>query len=124
VGNLVENALKFATSVVAVSTGVSDAGPWVAVEDDGPGIPEQDLGRVFERLFQSRSAEGRKLGSGLGLAIVDELVVAMGGRVTVQSPTGPQGGTRVVATLRPAPSTPAEPDKTVPAPASPGPAPA
>jgi two-component system sensor histidine kinase BaeS len=103
VANLVENALKYATSGVAVSTGLSDGRPWVAVEDDGPGIPEQDLPRVFERLYQSRSSEGRKLGSGLGLAIVDELVVAMGGRVAVQSPTGPRGGTRVVATLRPAP---------------------
>jgi signal transduction histidine kinase len=124
VGNLVENALKFATSVVAVSTGQSDAGPWVAVEDDGPGIPEQDLGRVFERLFQSRAAEGRKLGSGLGLAIVDELVVAMGGRVAVQSPTGPDGGTRVVTTLRPAPSAPPGLHKPSPGPASPGPVPA
>jgi signal transduction histidine kinase len=103
VANLVENALKYAASNVAVSTGVSPRGPWVAVEDDGPGIPERDLPRVFERLYQSRSSEGRKLGSGLGLAIVDELVVAMGGQVAVQSPTGAQGGTRVVATLRPAP---------------------
>jgi signal transduction histidine kinase len=100
VANLVENALKYAASKVDVSTGLSAGGPWVAVEDDGPGIPEADLSRVFERLYQSRSAEGRKLGSGLGLAIVDELVVAMGGRVAVQSPTGPQGGTRVVATLK------------------------
>ena len=101
VANLVENALKYATSEVSVSTGVSTGGPWVAVADDGPGISEQDLPRVFERLYQSRSSEGRKLGSGLGLAIVDELVVAMGGRVAVQSPTGAHGGTRVVATLRP-----------------------
>jgi two-component system sensor histidine kinase BaeS len=101
VANLIENALKFAASEVVVSTGVSAGRPWVAVEDDGPGIPEQDLPRVFERLYQSRSSEGRKLGSGLGLAIVDELVVAMGGQVAVQSPTGPQGGTRVVATLKP-----------------------
>jgi two-component system sensor histidine kinase BaeS len=101
VANLIENALKFAASEVVVSTGESAGRPWVAVEDDGPGIPEQDLPRVFERLYQSRSSEGRKLGSGLGLAIVDELVVAMGGQVAVQSPTGPQGGTRVVATLKP-----------------------
>ena len=101
VANLIENALKFGASEVVVSTGESAGRPWVAVEDDGPGIPEQDLPRVFERLYQSRSSEGRKLGSGLGLAIVDELVVAMGGQVAVQSPTGPQGGTRVVATLKP-----------------------
>ena len=123
VANLVENALKFATTEVAVSTGTAPGGPWVAVEDDGPGIPEQDLPRVFERLYQSRSTEGRKLGSGLGLAIVDELVVAMGGRVVVQSPVGPHGGTRVVATLRPGPAAPGGDGKAAaPAPpaASPG----
>ena len=108
VANLVENALKYAASEVSVSTGVSAGRPWVAVEDDGPGIPERDLPRVFERLYQSRSSEGRKLGSGLGLAIVDELVVAMGGGVAVQSPTSPQGGTRVVATLKPVAPEPAE----------------
>ncbi len=121
VANLIENALKYAASGVAVSTGLSDGRPWVAVEDDGPGIPERDLPRVFERLYQSRASEGRKLGSGLGLAIVDELVVAMGGRVAVQSPTGPGGGTRVVATLRPAPGADNGHGAPAATPAAPGP---
>jgi two-component system sensor histidine kinase BaeS len=99
--NLVENALKYAGTRVVVTTGLEPDGPWVSVEDDGPGIPPADLEKVFERLYQSRSVEGRKLGSGLGLAIVDELVVAMGGRVAAISPTTAHGGTRVVATLRP-----------------------
>lgn len=102
VANLVENALKFATSRVTVSTGRLDDGrPSASVEDDGPGIPWADLERVFERLYQSRSSAGRELGSGLGLAIVDELVKAMGGQVRAESPTGPNGGTRVVVVLLP-----------------------
>ena len=100
VANLVENALKFATSRVTVGTRRSGDG-WLEafVEDDGPGIPWADLERVFERLYQSRLSAGRELGSGLGLAIVDELVKAMGGKVRAESPTGPNGGTRVVVVL-------------------------
>jgi two-component system sensor histidine kinase BaeS len=100
VANLVENALKFATSRVTVGTRRSGDG-WLEafVEDDGPGIPWADLERVFERLYQSRLSAGRELGSGLGLAIVDELVKAMGGRARAESPTGPNGGTRVVVVL-------------------------
>jgi signal transduction histidine kinase len=100
VANLVENALKFATSCVTVGTKrLSDGWLEAFVEDDGPGIPWADLERVFERLYQSRLSAGRELGSGLGLAIVDELVRAMGGRVRAESPTGPSGGTRVVVVL-------------------------
>ena len=97
--------------------------PTVHVEDDGPGIPPDDLERVFERLFQSRSPTDRHLGSGLGLAIVSELVSAMGGEVRAESPTGRDGGTRLVIVLRrarvPAPEVrvvpvvPARPPQTV-----------
>ncbi|HXR21812.1 MAG TPA: HAMP domain-containing sensor histidine kinase [Acidimicrobiales bacterium] len=100
VANLVENALKYATSRVTVGTRrISDGWLEAFVEDDGPGIPWADLERVFERLYQSRLSAGRELGSGLGLAIVDELVKAMGGQVRAESPTGPNGGTRVVVVL-------------------------
>jgi signal transduction histidine kinase len=101
VANVVENALKYATSRVVVKTGRFDQGrPTVLVEDDGPGIPPQDLERVFERLYQSRLPADRKVSSGLGLAIVDELVSAMGGTVRAESPTGPAGGTRFIIVLQ------------------------
>ncbi len=99
--NVVENALKYATSRVTVTTGYLEHNrPTVHVEDDGLGIPPGDLERVFERLFQSRSPTDRQLGSGLGLAIVSELVIAMGGEVRAESPTGRDGGTRLVIVLR------------------------
>ncbi len=101
VANVVENALKYTTSRVTVRTGLFDRGlPTLLVEDDGPGIPPEDLERVFERLYQSRLPADRKVSSGLGLAIVDELVGAMGGEVRAESPTGQAGGTRLVIVLR------------------------
>jgi signal transduction histidine kinase len=56
------------------------------VEDDGPGIPEADAGRVFERFY--RVEGGLASGSGLGLAIARELAELMGGRVTLESRPG------------------------------------
>ncbi len=131
VANVVENALKYARSRVTVKTGRFDRGrPTVLVEDDGPGIPPEDLERVFERLYQSRLPADRKVSSGLGLAIVEELVSAMGGEVRAESPIGANGGTRFVIVLqvvqrraRGPRSTPAVPSSSVvPAPV-PAPAP-
>lgn len=101
VGNVVENALKYARSRVTVATTMTGDRPTLTVEDDGPGIAKEDLDKVFERLYQSDSAASRKLGSGLGLAIVDELVSAMGGQVRAESPISAAGGTRMVVYLRP-----------------------
>ncbi|MCL6091392.1 MAG: HAMP domain-containing histidine kinase [Actinobacteria bacterium] len=108
VANVVENALKYARQRVTVTAGYAGPGaPSFAVEDDGPGIPAEDLDNVFKRLYQSSSAASRKLGSGLGLAIVKELVTAMGGTVMAESPTRAGGGTRIVVTLSaPQPSGP------------------
>jgi len=69
------------------------------VTDDGPGIPAEELPRVFERFYQLdksrvRADDGRR-GSGLGLAIVKELVAAQGGTVHVSSEPG-HGSTFVV----------------------------
>ncbi|MFC3897108.1 sensor histidine kinase [Lentzea rhizosphaerae] len=56
----------------------------VAVHDTGPGIPAEELGRVFERRWRGRT--GRPVaGTGIGLALVRELVTAHGGMVTATS---------------------------------------
>jgi two-component system OmpR family sensor kinase len=97
VANLVENALKYATTTVEVSVRAVPPGRiQIAVVDDGPGIDPEELPRVFERLYTSRRQPGRKVGTGLGLAIVRELVGAMGG--TVEAARTPEGGTRFVVT--------------------------
>ncbi|MGH9077215.1 MAG: sensor histidine kinase [Acidimicrobiales bacterium] len=113
VANLVENALKFAHSQVQVTLRQpgrhGGRSPALWVDDDGPGIPQGELNAVFDRLYTSGRRPDRPLGTGLGLAIVAELVQAMGGAVHAESPlTGPgsvapQGGTRLVVELQPAP---------------------
>ncbi len=87
------------------------AAPTVWVRDDGPGIPPDQLGQVFERHFSSDRVRGRRQGSGLGLAIVAELATAMGARVHAESPVGRDPGTRMLVALRPAvpPATPPTP---------------
>ena len=83
VTNLIDNALRFASSRVTVS--VSATGRWaeLIVVDDGPGIPVADRDRVFERFVRLDDHRGRPGGAGLGLPIVRELVTAHGGTVTV-----------------------------------------
>jgi signal transduction histidine kinase len=99
--NLLENAITFASSEVTVT--VRDdrrAGACViGVEDDGPGIAEGDLDRVFERFYRADRGPNRRIGSGLGLAIVSELASAMGGTVRAESPLTADGGSRFVVTL-------------------------
>jgi len=97
VANLVENALKFATTSVVVGVRAVDERVELHVDDDGPGIAPEDLPRVFERLYTSRTVPGRTLGTGIGLAIVRELTLAMGGDARVE-PIDAEG-TRFVVTF-------------------------
>jgi len=84
VSNLLENAIRVSPAGGAVTI---EARPGeVRVADQGPGIPEQELPRAFER-FHLRAVAGRGSpeGAGLGLAIVRELSEAMGGEVAVEN---------------------------------------
>jgi two-component system sensor histidine kinase BaeS len=96
VANLVENALKFATSSIVVDLRVTEGDLDVRVRDDGPGILPADLPHVFERLYVSRTAPGRSLGTGIGLAIVRELAGAMGGQAWADVAADGVGATFVV----------------------------
>ncbi len=99
-GNLVENAYKYAASTVRVWAGLSGSDVAVTVDDDGPGIEPAEQSRVFDRFVQARRGPPpRHAGTGLGLAIVAELVAAMGGGLRVTSPTQPGGGTRMEVRL-------------------------
>jgi two-component system, OmpR family, sensor kinase len=103
VANLIENALKYATSKVEVYAVPQNDGQQgdgqvaIVVVDDGPGIPADEVARVFERLYTVRETPGRAVGTGLGLAIVRELAAAMGG--TAQAEAVPGGGTRFVVSM-------------------------
>ena len=96
--NLGDNAARHAAGQLAFSLAERDGLVLLGVEDDGPGIPEADRERVFERFVRLDDARARDDGgSGLGLAIVAELARAHGGTVAV-APSG-LGGARVQVAL-------------------------
>lgn len=94
IGNLVDNAIKYTErGGVQVVLGVRDAKAWCEVRDTGPGIPAEDLPRVFERFYRVDKARSRaKGGTGLGLAIVKHAVALHDGVVALESRVG-QGST-------------------------------
>ncbi len=104
IDNLIDNAIKFATATIDVRLAASSDWVSLSVTDDGPGIPQEDLAFVFERLYVTQLRPVRaENSSGLGLAIVKELVEGMGGTVKVDR--GPSGGTVITLSL-PTPSPP------------------
>jgi two-component system, OmpR family, sensor histidine kinase MprB len=97
VSNLVDNAHKFDRSGVVIEIEVD--GARIGVLDRGPGIPPDEIDRVFDRFH--RSDDARTLpGSGLGLSIVRDVVERNGG--SVRAANRPDGGAEVGFTLRPA----------------------
>jgi two-component system phosphate regulon sensor histidine kinase PhoR len=94
VRNLVENASLYTVADDTVEVGAARDGGWlhVWVADHGPGIPPEDLDRVFERFYRVDKSRGRPGGTGLGLAIVRHLVDLHGGNVGVTNRAG--GGAR------------------------------
>jgi signal transduction histidine kinase len=98
--NLVANAIMYAPEHTTIAIDVRREGPMIAIEvsDQGPGIPDEDLGRVFERFYRVDKSRARDPGgTGLGLAIVKHLVELHGGRVRVDN--RPDGGARFTMTL-------------------------
>jgi two-component system, OmpR family, sensor histidine kinase TctE len=81
--NLVDNALKYtpAGGAVTVSAGERGGKPYIAVEDTGPGIPENERERVRQRFYRLPNSPGH--GSGLGLAIVDEIAQLYDGTMSI-----------------------------------------
>lgn len=91
VGNLVDNALKFSPpgTEVTVTTARGNGDAILTVSDSGPGIPADEVSRVFDRFYRGRTAGSPDAeGVGLGLAIVRSVVEAHGGRVAVESREG------------------------------------
>ncbi len=82
--NLVENAVNYTPEDGLIEVQARKHGDVVelTVSDSGPGVPEQDLTRVFERFYRVDKSRTRPGGTGLGLAIVKHLVQVMGGTVT------------------------------------------
>ena len=98
--NLVANAVTYAPEHSTIRIGAERTGTRVAisVEDDGPGIPDEDLSRVFERFYRVDKSRARDPGgTGLGLAIVKHLIELHGG--TARAENGERGGARFTITI-------------------------
>jgi two-component system, OmpR family, phosphate regulon sensor histidine kinase PhoR len=87
--NLLENALRYAGegATCLVSLSREDGAVVLDVADDGAGVPDQDVPRLFERFFRSDRARTTR-GTGLGLAIVKHVVEAAGGNVEARGGQG------------------------------------
>jgi signal transduction histidine kinase len=95
--NLVENADRHGGGLTGLRLSTSPLMVSIYVEDAGPGVPEPDRERIFERFFRG-GARGSLPGAGLGLSLVAETVHAHGG--TVHCTSGPDGhGSRFVVVL-------------------------
>ncbi len=99
--NLVDNAVRYTPEhgKVRVSIATTNAGVTLEVTDTGPGIPEADRARAFDRFYRRVAAP--EDGSGLGLAIVKAIVERHGATVTLAD--APGGGLRVIVTFPPPP---------------------
>ena len=98
VRNLVENAVNYSPEGAEVRLGAAhgDSTYTITVADSGPGIPAEDLTRVFERFYRVDKSRSRPGGTGLGLAIVKHLVELHGGQAVAAN--RPEGG--AVFTIR------------------------
>jgi signal transduction histidine kinase len=96
VDNLIDNAISYAPSEITIESGRHDGLVFVAVRDHGPGIAQEELGRVTERFYRGRGSPAG--GSGLGLAIAKDLAEKWGGTISVTNAAG--GGARVEVRLR------------------------
>jgi two-component system phosphate regulon sensor histidine kinase PhoR len=85
--NLVENAVNYTPDdgLITLHAGIAGDEYEITVSDSGPGLPEQDLIRVFERFYRVDKSRTRPGGTGLGLAIVKHLVQVMGGSVVASN---------------------------------------
>jgi len=89
--NLFDNAIKFNKDKgeIRIFAEENDNGIKIFIEDSGPGIPEKDIPRIFERFYRVDKARSRELGgTGLGLSIVKHIVELHGGIVGVESTEG------------------------------------
>ena len=100
IGNLLDNAIKFSPngSIVKISIEVLNDEVKIVVADNGPGISEEHLTRIFERFYRVDDARSRSTGgTGLGLAIVRHIALLHGGDVSAESALGE--GSRFTLTL-------------------------
>jgi len=87
---------------VTLAAAAVPGGVEITVKDTGPGIPPEDLQRIFERFYQVDKSRARPSGAGLGLTITKEIVEAHNGSIRAESVVGL--GTKFIVRLPPAQS--------------------
>ena len=87
--NLLSNAVKFSPEnpIIQVHGRTNGGRVFVTVEDNGVGIPEEEVDRIFERFFRATTSSGIA-GSGVGLSLVRDLVKLQGGHIQAKSQVG------------------------------------
>ena len=98
--NLIGNAVKYSPPESEITLRIRDEDPLaIEIEDRGSGIPETDLGRIFEPFERGTGYAARtQPGTGLGLSIARQLVQRFGGAIVIENRR--RGGVRVIVTLR------------------------
>jgi two-component system, OmpR family, phosphate regulon sensor histidine kinase PhoR len=90
--NLVVNGIKYGNENGTITAGcyvMDDKHIYIEISDDGPGISEEHLPRIFERFYRADRSRNREIGgTGLGLAIVKHIIEAHGQTVNVRSKIG------------------------------------
>jgi len=97
VSNMVRNAIEASDPGARIRLTVSGDEMWaeIRVEDSGPGVAEENLERVFEPFFSTKTDRG---GTGMGLAITRDMIANLGGEVSLENL--PSGGARATVRLR------------------------
>src|SRR5262249_38726461 len=84
--NLLGNSLKYAGTPIAVTVDAEpDGGATVTIADEGPGVPPDELERIFTRFYRSPGTSQRVAGTGIGLTLCARLVALMGGRIWAEN---------------------------------------
>ena len=91
--NVIRNAIRFspARGAVDVSVEQSDTTVLIQVSDEGPGIPQTQIDRLFERFYQADAPHAQQQGSGLGLTIAQGVARLHGGAISIRSTSGIPG---------------------------------
>ena len=104
--NLIDNAISFSPEggTIAITASVRDGYARVTVEDNGPGIPADNLESIFERFYTERPGDTFGKNSGLGLSIARQITQSAGGRIRAENrpadtPGKASGGARFVVEL-------------------------
>lgn len=98
--NLLDNAAKYAgDGPIAIYARQDDSEVAISVTDQGKGIPQKDLDKIFDKFYRRVKGDGRAPGTGLGLSIARGFVESMGGTITAESPAIRKRGTRFIVRL-------------------------